>query len=193
MGISYILGGEFKEYVNKKEFNIGTSLTGVRYLYVRQISDGAGINSQSSGNVVTLDGKAYHQFGPYIFDNTNPECKIEKNITKITNKNITLKINGTDETSTNNLQYSLNGKDFDENKKKIITTNNTYKAYVKYEAFAKDNVGNIGSCKITISTLVSVPNTKLIINRNLYTVGMLLIISGLGITTYMIIKKKKNV
>ena len=107
--------------------------------------------------------------------------------------NITLKINGTDETSTNNLQYSLNGKDFDENKKKIITTNNTYKVYVKYEAFAKDNVGNIGSCKITISTLVSVPNTKLIINRNLYIVGMLLIISGLGITTYMIIKKKKNV
>lgn len=350
-----LTGGEFKEYVNKKEFNIGTSLTGIRYLYVRQISDETGINSQSSGNVVTLDGKAYHQFGPYIFDNTNPECKIEKSITKITNKNITLKINGTDETSTNNLQYSLNGKDFDENKERIITTNNTYKAYVKdeagnfgtcstvvsnidkespkvtivnngtnnfrksvktkilvtdnnkvtsikylwklgddepdnidiknsatnnleiskndgtgsyylwvlttdeagnitktksnaflldntpptctiinnnnkltieafdsnsmlsskpfswdnknyqesntleigsekeYEAFVKDNVGNIGSCKIAISTLVSVPNTKLIINRNLYIVGMLLIISGLGITTYMIIKKKKNV
>ena len=66
-------------------------------------------------------------------------------------------------------------------------------ALKEYEAFVKDNVGNIGSCKIAISTLVSVPNTKLIINRNLYIVGMLLIISGLGITTYMIIKKKKNV
>ena len=115
----------------------------------------------------------------FLLDNTPPTCTITNNNNKLT-------IEAFDSNSMlSSKPFSWDNKNYQESNTLEIGSEK------EYEAFVKDNVGNIGSCKIAISTLVSVPNTKLIINRNLYIVGMLLIISGLGITTYMIIKRKR--
>lgn len=141
--------------------------TGSYYLWV--------LTTDEAGNITKTKSNAF------LLDNTPPTCTITNNNNKFT-------IEVFDRNSMlSSKPFSWDNKNYQESNTLEIGSEK------EYEAFVKDNVGNIGSCKITISTLVSVPNTKLIINRNLYIVGMLLIISGLGITTYMIIKKKKNV
>ena len=57
-------GGEWTEYVPGEEFTIGENITGIRYIFVKEVKDKA-------GNTATETLKA----GPYIFDNTIPEIK----------------------------------------------------------------------------------------------------------------------
>ena len=94
----------------------------------------------------------------FLLDNTPPTCTITNNNNKLT-------IEAFDSNSMlSSKPFSWDNKNYQESNTLEIGSEK------EYEAFVKDNVGNIGSCKIAISTLVSVPNTKLIINRNLYIV-----------------------
>ena len=60
--------GEWKEYKEGEKETIGEDLTGEYYLYVKEIEDIKGIKS-TGGKEVIIDGKRYHRYGPYIFNN----------------------------------------------------------------------------------------------------------------------------
>ena len=60
--------GEWKEYKEVEKETIGEDLTGEYYLYVKEIEDIKGIKS-TGGKEVIIDGKRYHRYGPYMFDN----------------------------------------------------------------------------------------------------------------------------
>ncbi len=58
-------------YTNNNSFNIGTSLTGTYYLWVREVKDNANNVSVKEGNKLSQ----CHVFGKYEFDNTPPVVK----------------------------------------------------------------------------------------------------------------------
>ena len=60
--------GEWKEYKEGEKETIGEDITGEYYLYVKEIEDIKGIKS-TGGKEVIIDGKIYHRYGPYTFDN----------------------------------------------------------------------------------------------------------------------------
>ena len=97
-------------------FEIGLNLTGTYYLLIPELKDEVG--NKVSKNDVTIDGKVYHTFGPYTFDNDAPTITVEpinENYTK--NKTITITVNdvGSGLASTNSYQYYLINDDDTEN------------------------------------------------------------------------------
>ena len=73
---SELLDGEWTIYESGKEIVIGEGITGIRYLFVKQISDNAGNVSVKNGTVVQIGGVDYLSFGLYKFDNENPTAII---------------------------------------------------------------------------------------------------------------------
>ena len=60
--------------------NVGSTITGWRYLFVKTVKDNVDLESEKSGTIVTAsDGNKYHVYGPYIFDNTAPSVEFNPN------------------------------------------------------------------------------------------------------------------
>ena len=156
--IEGLAGGKWINYIPNTEFTIGSNTTGVKYLYVKSITDIDGLESSSYGDFVTIGGINYHRFGPYVFDNTKPTCSLKKNIINLTNENITLTIDAKDETS-NHLKYSFDNKIYMDIRNNSVSKNGAYEAYVKDEA------GNIGKCIIKV-TNIDKTSPKIVMNPN---------------------------
>lgn len=75
--------GPLVSYTKGVPFTI-SGLNGRYYIYVRDVVDEENTVSVSDGTKVTINGKGYHRFGPYYFDNSAPTGTvkyIENNVT----------------------------------------------------------------------------------------------------------------
>ena len=67
--------GSWTNYTNGKTITIGSGITGIRYIWVKQVSDNA-------GNVSKITNPSYGNYiisGSFEFDNTAPTCTITAN------------------------------------------------------------------------------------------------------------------
>ena len=73
---SDFIKGKWIKYTSGESINIGQGLTGEYYLYVKEVKDVNG-NKSIGGKKVIIDGKKYHRFGKYKFNNDVSEYRIE--------------------------------------------------------------------------------------------------------------------
>ena len=73
---SDFIKGKWIKYTSGESINIGQGLTGEYYLYVKEVEDVNG-NKSIGGKKVIIDGKKYHRFGKYKFNNAVSEYRIE--------------------------------------------------------------------------------------------------------------------
>ena len=73
---SDFIKGKWIKYTSGESINIGQGLTGEYYLYVKEVEDVNG-NKSIGGKKVIIDGKKYHRFGKYKFNNDVSEYRIE--------------------------------------------------------------------------------------------------------------------
>ena len=107
--------------------------------------DGPKYLTANSGARIKCDA---HTFNIYA-DNEKPTCSISANTTSLTNGNVTLTVTGTDGSGSglNTNPYSWDGSTYNSTRTKTVSSNGTYKAYVK------DAVGNVGECSYTVSNI----------------------------------------
>ena len=140
-----LVGGTFGAYTLDTPFTIGQGLSGTYYLYIREIQDNAG--NTADKNNITIDGEVYHQFGPYVFDNTLPNCTISKSPAGWTNNTVTLTVSSTDTLDANPFSWTNDSEGFGTGTTKVVSDNGTYTAYVK------NDLGTVGSCSFTVDSV----------------------------------------
>lgn len=113
--------------------------------------------SNTSGTVTSTDDVGNAVSKPFSItnvDTTVPKISISADITSPTNKDVTLKITGSDaESGLNAKPYSWDGKTWTDVATKAVSTNGVYTGYIR------DAVGNISSTTISVANIDKVAPT----------------------------------
>lgn len=113
--------------------------------------------SNTSGTVTSTDDVGNSVSKPFSItnvDTTVPKISVSADVTSPTNKNVTLKITGSDaESGLNAKPYSWDGTTWTDVATKSVSTNGVYKGYVR------DAVGNISSTTISVANIDKVAPT----------------------------------
>lgn len=146
---SALEGGGWIKYDNNATISFGTSFTGTKYLFIKQISDVVENYSIQKGILKTISGEKYHVFGPYVLDNTNPSCSIVKNPTGWT-RSVKLIISPSDNSSqfdANPYSWTNESSGYSSSNEKDVIENKEYTAWIK------DKAGNVSSCKTSVTNI----------------------------------------
>lgn len=113
--------------------------------------------SNTSGTVTSTDDVGNAVSKPFSItnvDTTVPKISISADVTSPTNKDVTLKITGSDaESGLNSKPYSWDGKTWTDVATKAVSTNGSYTGFIR------DAVGNISSAKISVANIDKVAPT----------------------------------